>query len=273
MMGRGWRVLVAMLLLFGAVEMPMPASEVPTIKTATEQVAASELATAGLSVEEIVARHVAARGGAERWRALAALRLEGTYAAFSQRSDFTLVRRRGDLYRLDFALLEAPAVRARDGEGVWALHKLLQPAPERITEGPYRTQMERESLFGLPLLDYGDKGISVELAGEGEVEGIPTVDLEVTFPGGQRETWRLDAESFLEVAIDSTVVDHTQSAEPVPQRAFYDDYRDVEGLVIPHQIDLEFGHRLESMTVATVEIDPELPATAFSPPPVDDPSS
>jgi hypothetical protein len=260
------RALVALTLLFGIVQVPTPAAETPRIKVATEQVAASELATAGLSVAEVVSRHVEARGGAERWRALESLRLRGTYAAFSQRADFTLIGGRGDLYRLDFTLLESPATRARDEQGTWALHKLLQPEPERITEGPYRVQMERESLFGLALLDHAEKGIEVQLAGEGEVDGIPTVNLEVTLPSGEGETWMLDAESFLEVAIDSTVVDHTQSAEPVSQRTFFDDYRDVEGLVIPHQVDFEFGHRLESMTVGQVEIDPKLAEGSFSPP-------
>lgn len=264
MMGRALRALVAMTLLFGIVQVPAPAAETPRIKVATEQVAASERATAGLSLADVVSRHVEARGGAERWRALATLRLRGTYAAFSQRADFNLIRARGDLYRLDFSLLESPATRARDEEGAWVLHKLLQPQAERITEGPYVAQMERESLFGLLLLDYADKGIEVQLAGDGEVDGIATVNLEVTLPGGQQETWMLDAESFLEVAIDSTVIDHTQSADPVIQRAFFDDYRDVEGLVIPHQVDLEFGHRLESMTVREVEIDPEIATGNFS---------
>lgn len=266
MMSRYMRALVALTLLFGIVQVPTPAAETPKIKVATEQVAASELATAGLSVAEVVSRHVEARGGVERWRALATLRLRGTYAAFSQRSDFDLIRARGNLYRLDFTLLEAPATRARDEEGPWALHKLLQPQPERISEGPYVAQMERESLFGLLLLDHADKGIEVQLAGEGEVDGIPTVNLELTLPDGQQETWMLDAESFLEVAIDSTVVDHTQSGEPVSQRTFFDDYRDIDGLVIPHQVDLEFGHRLESMTVKQVEVDAEIAKGSFSPP-------
>lgn len=107
-------------------------------------------AGAELTVEEIIARHIEARGGAERWSEIDRLRMTGKYDAFSLRSDFTLVRQRPHLYRLDFQLLEVPAIRARGPESTWALHKLLQPEPTRI-EGPDRLQMERESLFG-PLL-------------------------------------------------------------------------------------------------------------------------
>jgi hypothetical protein len=219
-----------------------------------------------MTVDEIVARYVEARGGAERWRQVETLRLRGSYSAFSFRSDFTLIAQRGDLYRLDFDLLESPAIRARDGEGPWGLHKLLWPEPTRV-DGPYKPQMERESSFGPLLLDYESKGIAVESAGAGEVDGRGTTNLLVTLTDGQRETWFLDAESFLEVAIDSQVVDFTQAGEPVAQRTFFDDFRDVDGLVLPHQIDLEFNHRLESMTVKEVEVNPEIDPARFSPPP------
>lgn len=219
--------------------------------------------------EPVIARYLAARGGAERWRRLQALELSGTYAAFSKRSEFTLLRQRGDLFRLDFKLLDVPAVRARDPQGPWMLHVLLQPQAGRVTEEPYKSQLERESLFPLLLLDHREKGVAVELLGEGEVDGRRTVDLEVTLPGGARETWHLDAETFLEVAIDSQIFDHTQSAEPLRQRIFFDDFREVDGLVLPFVVECEFGARLESMTVERAVIDPDLAPSRFAPPPTE----
>lgn len=220
-----------------------------------------------LTASRVVERYLAARGGAERWAKLRSLTLRGTYAAFSQRSPFTLLRQRGDLYRLDFTLLGGPAVRARDTGGPWWRHPLIQPEAGRLDEGPYVDLLERESRFGLLLLDHREKGVEVELLGPGEVEGQPTVDLRVTLPGGAEETWHLDAGTYLEVAVDSRVPDYTQSAEPMDQRAFFADFREVEGLVIPFQVDWEFGARLEAMTVEEVEVNPELDPGRFSPPP------
>lgn len=225
-------------------------------------VAAAEAPTA----TEIVSRYLEARGGEERWRRLEGLELRGRYSAFSQTSEFRLLRARGDLYRLDFMLLEAPAIRARDEQGPWWQHKLMQPEPGRITEGPYVRQLERESLFGPALLGAEKRGIAVELLGPGEVEGIPTVDLRLTFEDGRQEVWHLDAETHLEVAVDRQIHDFTQSPEPVEERTFYDDFREVDGLVMPFRVDVEFGHRLESMTVEEVVVDPELDAHAFRPP-------
>ena len=219
------------------------------------------------TIDEIVSRYVTARGGAERWAEIETLRMRGSYSSFSFRHDFSLIRRRGDLYRLDFTLLDAPAVRARDSDGVWALHKLLNPQPAHITEGPYPPQMERESLFEPLLFDHAAKGVEVESAGLGDVDGIATVNLEVTLPDGRQETWMLDAETYLEVAVDSEIFDFTQSGEALTQRMFFDDFREVDGIVLPHQIDIEANHRLESMTVREVEVNLEIAIESFKPPP------
>ncbi len=222
-----------------------------------------------LSAAQIVARYIEACGGAERWRGVGAIEMTGTYSVFSKRSEFRLIRKRGDLFRLDFDLLDAPSARARDAAGPWMRHGLLKPVAGYVGDHPYKAQLERESLFPLVLLDYAAKGISVESLGSGEVDGVATLDLKLTFPDDSTETWHLDAESFLEVAIDSQIVDHTQAGEPMSQRAFFDDFREVESLTLPHQVELEFGARLESMTVARVDVDPVLDDVSFSPPAAD----
>jgi hypothetical protein len=218
------------------------------------------------TLEQIVARHIEARGGAERWQEVTSIELTGIYAAFSDHEPFRLVRSPGNLYRLDFKILGAEAVRARDAEGPWWIHGLLQPQAGRAAEEPYKSQIERESLFGPLLLDLSEKGLEIELVGPADIEGIATIELAVSLPGGQKESWFLDAETYLEVAVDSEVSDYTQSPQPMKQRAFYDDFREVNGVQIPFRLDYEFGHRLESMTVEEAVVDGEVDPSRFSPP-------
>ena len=126
--------------------------------------------------------------------------------------------------------------------------------------------IERESLFRPILLAPEEIGAQVELVGESEVDGIAAIELGVTLAGGAQERWFLDADTFLEVAIESNVHDFTQSREPVRQRIFYDDFRDVGGVRIPHRLEIEFGHRLETMTVESAEAGAEVEGALFSPP-------
>jgi hypothetical protein len=152
------------------------------------------------------------------------------------------------------------------------LNAWLQPEVGRVTEDPYKTQLEREALFPLLLLDYQKKGIEVESLGAGEIEGMATVDLRITLPDGKQEVWHLDAETFLELATDSQIYDYTQLAEPMQQRIFYDDFREVDGLVFPFQVEWEFWARLETMTVEEIAINPEIDVSRFSPPAVASPT-
>ena len=247
---------------------------VGTVVVASLALSVGVSAEEGASLEQIISRHVDARGGSDRWSDVKSIELEGIYAAFSDHEPFTLLRGPGNLYRLDFTILGADAVRARDAEGPWWLHPLLQPQAARITEEPYKSQVERESLFGPLLLDYASKGVTVELVGAGDIEGIPVLELAISLPGGQKESWFLDAESYLEVAVDSQVNDYTQSPEPMRQRAFFDDFREVDGLVIPFRLDYEFGHRLESMAVEKAVVDGEVDRSRFeAPPPAPEPAA
>ena len=233
------------------------AAEIVAVATSSTVIEPVTFGPDGLDVVEILARHRAARGG-ERWNEVGALEITGTYTAFSQPSEFRLVRLADDRYRLDFDLLGGPAIRARDSTGPWWRHELLAPEPARITEGPYEPLLVRESLFGPLLLDPAARDLEVELVGSGEINGRTTIDLEVTFPDGSKETWHLDPQSYLEVAVDSRVHDFTQAEGPIDQRAFYSDFRRVDGLVVPFQLDLEFGARLEEMEIESVKVDPEV---------------
>lgn len=228
------------------------------------------LAAAGESpLHEILARYEAARGG-EAWAAARTLVVTGGYAAFSQQGDFTLLRQRGaehDLYRLDFTLLGEPAIRARGPQAAWWQHPLIQAEPARLVEGPYRSLMERESVFGPALLEARRRGIEVSLLGAGDVDGVETVDLGLHFPDGSEEVWHLDASTMLEVAVDSEVTDWTQGPDPMAQRTFFDDFREVGGLVLPFHVEVEFGARLEVMDLASVEVDGEIDARSFTAPP------
>ncbi len=227
--------------------------------------AADPSAPAVPTVAAVVELYEEARGGVESWRRARSLELRGTYASFSDREPFALIRRPDHLYRLDFTILGGPAVRARDARGAWWRHPLLEPEPTRLDDGPYKAQLERESHFAPLLLDAAARGVAVRLIGPGDVDGAEVLELELTLPGGAVESWFLDRDSYLEVAVDSVVNDFTQSEAPMRQRAFYDDFREVGGLVIPFRIDYEFGHRLESMTVEEAHANREIDPARFSP--------
>jgi hypothetical protein len=147
-------------------------------------------------------------------------------------------------------------------------HKLVQPEAGRVDEDPYRSMLVRESLFEPPLVDAAKKGLQVELLGQGELDGVKTWDLKLTWPDGAIETWYLDASTYREYAADRQVYDFTQSDQPMRLRSFFDDFRQVDGLWLPFFVQDEFSARVEMMQVEEAKVDVEVDPATLAPPPV-----
>ncbi len=214
----------------------------------------------------LIARHLESRGG-DHWQAVDTLAVSGTYAAFSERAPFKLIRKRPDHFRLDFQMLGQPSIRAKDALGLWWQQPMLQiPAPARVASGPFIAQLEREAVLGPYLRDHEDRGLTIAAGGKDQVDGTRTLVLDVSQGDGPSERWHLDAETLLEVMIESTVYDMTQGIQPITQRSYYSDFRTVDGLVIPHRVEIEFGARLEVIEIDTVTVNPALVDDDFAMP-------
>ncbi len=218
-----------------------------------------------LDLEKILEKYTVARGGIDHWRSINTLEAKGTFAAFSVSAPFTMVRHRTNLYRLDFKIMGEPAIRARDTEGPWwVFHMFGAISPVRVPMKPYEGQLLRESDFEPALIGAKEKGIKVELAGKGDLDGRPTINLTLTFPDESIETWMLDTSTYLEAAVDSTIHDFTQGQAAMAQRTFFSDFREVDGLLLPYRIALEFGARLEEFTVDTVRLGHDIEESFFA---------
>ncbi len=110
------------------------------------------------------------------------------------------------------------------------------PWPVR-TPTPSDAIMDRWALLEPPLLGARAKGHQVALLGRGDIDGTPTIELELTLQSGAKEKWHLDAGTYLETAVDATVTDFTQSGAPMNERSYPSDFRKVGKIVIPFKVE------------------------------------
>jgi hypothetical protein len=236
------------------------------ILAATALALALAAAAPTATVEEILARYAAAHGGIERWEKLETIELTGTFTYFSEEAPFTVLRKRPSLYRFESKMLGKKTVVAYDGTLAWRIYPLYGiEAPAKVEE-PDLALLLREAELEPPLLRARDKGHTVELVGRGEVDGQETLALEVTLKSGRVETWHLDPRTFLEVAVDARTFDFSQRGDEMAERSFFSDFRAVDGLVIPHRVEKEYGARHTVLAVEHVRLNPTLGAEAFSMP-------
>jgi len=217
------------------------------------------------ALEELLARHYAAIGGLERWKAVGSLRLTGTMTAGPIRAPFVLVTKRPAKSRLDFMVRGRAGVQAFDGETAWIVMPVEgDGAPQRMPEEQAR-EMREQSDFDGPLVDNRAKGHSIELLGQDTIDGTPVHVLRVRLGSGEVRTYSIDAEHWLPIRVNGT---RNVRGSEVAFLTTFGDYREVEGLVIPHSISsvLQGTPAAQTLTVERVEVNVELPDSLFTMP-------
>lgn len=217
------------------------------------------------SVDEIIARHVEAKGGEEALAALRSYKATGTYMAFSIPEPFTLWRAWPDSVRFETVLLGDPFLESYDGDAGWSRAPIAGTDWPLTMSAPEVTAMVAIADFDGPLIGYRDKGHEVTLAGRVDFDGIDAWQLDVERAEGFEETWFLDAETYLEAGRLAPTHDF---GSPVPGKSYFDDFRPVAGVQIPHVVEQEYLIRHRRMEIEEIVVNPEIPDGHFGLPPL-----
>ncbi|WP_210489670.1 insulinase family protein [Rufibacter aurantiacus] len=112
----------------------------------------------------------------------------------------------------------------------------------------------------LSFLNYDQLGVKLALNQIEKVEGRDAYKLELTLPSGKKSFHYFDKETGLKVR---EVVTEQTSVGTANQTTDLKDYREVNGIKFPHQIDLHIGSQVISSTVNSVEINKNLKDDVF----------
>jgi hypothetical protein len=212
------------------------------------------------SLDEVLAKHAAAHGGLEKWRAVSSLIVTGTEVIFSDAVPFVFEWRRPDSIRFEHSLLGQKMTIGHDGKVTWWIHPIMEIVKPTAVPEAEAVLVRHSAEFESPLLDAAAKGNKVELLGKDEVDGQPALKLKVTRKDGFEETWYLDPSTHLELARFDRTLDLPEAKE---RWTYYSDFRTVEGLVIAHRQDQEYSIRHVSLNVEKVQVNPEIEAGRF----------
>jgi outer membrane lipoprotein-sorting protein len=234
----------------------------------TALAAATLLATAASAqtVDEIIAKHVAARGGMAKLEAVKTMRMTGTMSVGPGiEAPFTLEMKRPNSMRAEFTLQGQTGVQAYDGTTAWMVMPFMgKKDPEALPAEEAKTIAEQADFDGV-LVNYKAKGHTVELAGKEAVEGTDAYKLKVTLKNGDVRYIFLDAEYFLEIRTEGS---RTMRGTPIDFESSTGDYKDVEGLMLPHSIEsgAKGMPQRQKMTISKIELNPAIEDARFTMP-------
>ena len=227
-------------------------------------------ATSSPNVETIIARHIAARGGADRMHAIHSLMFEnGRYQEPGLDAlgggNATMM-----LMRPYYKLVGDPRRKNEFMEGydgsAWEWY--ADPGVVLRTTGAASKASRHFADVDGPLLDYKAKGYTAELAGTELIAGHPTYDVRITMPDGYEADNFIDQQSYMMIASGQTAKVHAFGNEVV-SRTQYSDFRPVAGVLFPFkstEVEVATGKELNSMLWGSIRANGDIPVSWFSPP-------
>lgn len=223
------------------------------------------------TAEELVARNLQAKGGLEKIKAIHSLRMTGHMEAGGFQAMVAQDGKAPDLLRQSFTFQGMTGVDAYDGKEAWRISPFEgRKDPEMMGEDDAKPLIDQADFYG-PLVDYQQKGNTVEYLGHDTVDGDDALRLKVTLKDGDIWYYLLDPDAFLEIRIEQQTFIRGSIRETVLDLG---SYKQVNGVYFPFSMDSgpkNNPNARQRVTVDKMEANVDLPNSLFQMPAVSNP--
>lgn len=221
-----------------------------------------------LNADQLIAKHVAARGGEAKLKALKTVKMTGTWQAnVGNPSPVILMMAKGRYARRIAPDTDVAMILTVDNATSWEINKRSginkpQPLPAKDL-ARFRRFADPQG----PLFDAKAKGNKVEVVGKMPWKDTQVYKVKVTYPDGGVIHLYLDAKTFMVVrSLTSLWVD--QLGKNIDSETVYKDFRDVDGVKFPFRetSDTPDANFTQTMSWSSIEVNKPLDEAAFKPP-------
>lgn len=186
------------------------------------------------TADELVAKNIAAKGGMDRILAIRSVRSSGTMQQGSFTMQVGTESMAPNLLRQSSSIQGMTAIVAYDGSVGWQISPFQgRRDPELLGEDELRGLIEEADFYG-PLVNYKEKGNTVEYLGHDTVDGDDALRLKVTLKNGDILNYYLDPDTFLEIRIEKMLFIRGSVRETVTDLG---SYKRVAGVYYPFSIE------------------------------------
>ncbi|MCY7311217.1 MAG: hypothetical protein LH619_10605 [Chitinophagaceae bacterium] len=205
------------------------------------------------TAEEIIAKHIEAIGGAENWKKVNSVKMEGTMQVQGAEVAVTQTILHGKGSRQDISIMGMTGFSIITPAKGWNYMPFQgQATPEAMTAEDLAESQEQLDAQG-NLIDYAAKGHTVEYLGKDEVDGTGCYKLKVNKKGGSPETMYIDTKTNYLLRSVTLRKANGQEAEVTTNFSNYEKLP--EGIVIPKSITLPFGEMIVTKVTINGTVD------------------
>lgn len=230
-------------------------------------------AASAQTADEILAKVLAARGGADKLRAIHSERVSGQISFGDVTGPFLVELKRPLKMHMQLTVQNQTMVRVYDGQSQgWANNPFAGKMDPEAMSGDDLKNISEESDFDGPLVNYKSKGNKVELVGKEKFNDKDVWRVKLTTKNGDARFYLFDVNSFLLLKWEGK---RKHEGQEFPVESYFSDYRDVGGLKFAFAIDSGSSatELTQKIRIEKIELNPELNDAEFSKPPPPQPSA
>ena len=190
------------------------------------------------TVDTLVAKNTEAKGGAQALAAVQSLKLQGKMVVNSGKLElgYVCTKKRPGAVREETSLQGMTRIDAYDGTEGWKITPFGgRKDPEKVSADDAKALVEDSEIDG-PLINWKEKGSTVEYLGTEDVDGTLAHKLRVVRKNGDINNVYLDPDHFLEIR---TVAQRSVRGTQVESITDYGDYEEVAGVFFPFSVATE----------------------------------
>ncbi len=199
----------------------------------------------------------------EKLKALKSVKMTGKMSmGQGVEAPFIMQMKRPNKLRIEFIIQGLTGIQAYDGTSGWTLMPFMgskdpQKSPEEDTK-----DLAEQADFDGPLVDYKDKGHTIEYIGKEDVEGTQAEKLKITLKSGKVRYIYMDPEWGLDLKVTAIV---KREGIEASVDTLFGDYKEVGGLTFPHALEQKMAGRpgQQSFTIEKIELDTEMDDAIF----------
>jgi hypothetical protein len=177
------------------------------------------------SADKIIDTYFENIGGKEVWRSLESMRITGSAMQMGMEFPLTVSSMKPNLQKVEVSVQGMTIIDAYDGKTAWGVNPFMgSTEPQKKTEE--ESEMAAKQLFESELLDYKDKGHTVTVEGEEEIDGTNTYKVKLVKEDGDEMYFFFDQEDMVPILMRNAISAGEMKGQSVD--TFVSDYREVE---------------------------------------------
>ena len=214
--------------------------------------------------DEIINNYFENTGGLKAWNDLSSLKITMVMEMQGMQLEGTMYQKKPNKQRMEISVQGKTIITAYDGEVGWMINPMMgSEDPQKMP--PEAVEQMKDQKFESELLNYKEKGNTIELQGTEEVEGTETYKIQLTKKNGDIEFYFFDTEYFVPIMERRSIKTGPTKGQEV--ETYISDYQEVGDYMMPFFIEAKSGGQsIQKMTFSVYSVNEELSDSMFTMP-------